>query len=189
MNSKPFMTSTMKIKINRDAIVEWRKELEDNHGERARLRRCREPVQVLLNSSYYQLKADLYEWPETQHMALAAAAGLVANADFSGLGYLEISFPAQLGSPKKEGGKPLMSETRFRRLIKSHDWSEFYSRMRRAIHMIKGDANIISIVDFVLQYGYEQRGEFKSEPSQGFQFRFAEDYFEASLKNGKKEAS
>lgn len=189
MANKPFITSIMREKRNRDAMLQWRKELDDNRGERARLRRCRDPLQVLLHSSYYRLKASLTGCQDNQALTLAAVVGLLSNADHQGSGFQEMSFAGQLGKLKTEGGAPVMSETRFRQLIKSRDWQEFYRRMRRAIRMIKGDANILSIADFVFQYGYEQRGEFNPEPSNGFQFRFAQDYYEAGTTKGKKEAS
>ena len=189
MASKSFMTPMMREKVYRDAIIQWRKELEDDRGERARLRRCQEPLQVLLLSSYYQLKAVLTDWPENQPLALAAAVGLIANAEYQEGAFSTKSFAAQLGSAKSDDAGPILSKARFRQLIKCHDWPEFYRRMRRAIRMVKGSANIISIVDCVLQYGYEQRGDFKPEPSAGFQFRLAEDYYLESLTKGKKEAS
>lgn len=194
MTNKPFMTKTMKDKGCRNAIIKWKEGLDENRGARARLRRCREPMQVLLHSSYYQLKESmesLPDWPPKQSLALAAIAGLIANTEKNDSLLPNRSFPEQLGSPKTEGGPPLMSETRFRQLIKSRDWPEFYRRMRRAIKMVKSNANILSIADFVLQFGFEQRGDVPNEPGRGFQFRFAEDYFEAGLKKtkGKKEAS
>lgn len=193
MINKPFMTKIMKEKRCRDTITKWKEDLDENRGARARLRRCQEPIQVLLHASFYQLKESLSDWPANQSLALAAVAGLIANTEKKETNMPGVSFPHQLGSPKFEGGAPTMSETRFRQLIKSHDWQEFYRRMRRAIIMLKSSANILSIADFVLQFGYEQCGNIPHEPSQGFQFRFAEDYFEANLTKakttGKKEAS
>jgi CRISPR system Cascade subunit CasB len=188
MTNKSFMTDTMKMKRCRDAITKWKEDLDENRGARARLRRCREPVQVLLHSSFYQLKQSLPDWPPKQTLALAAIAGLIANTEKRDAIMPSMSLPEQLGSPKIEGGQPLLSETRFRQLIKSRDWTEFYRRMRRAIKMVKSHANILSIADFVLQFGFEQRGSIPHEPSRGFQFRFAQDYFEAGLKKVKTKA-
>jgi CRISPR system Cascade subunit CasB len=193
MTDKPFMTKTINDKGCRDAIIKWKEELDEDRGARARLRRCREPMQVLLYSSFYQLKESLPDWPLKQSLALAAIAGLIANTEKKDAHISSMSFPQQLGSSKSEGGPALMSETRFRRLIKSRDWPEFYRRMRRAIKMAKSNVNILSVADFVLQFGREQQGFIPHEPSHGFQFRFAQDYFEARLKKvktkGKKEAS
>ncbi len=185
MRSKPLMTKTMKNKQIRKAILGWRNELEDNRGERARLRRCREPKQVLLHSTFYRLKVSLPDWPSKQILALAAVAGLIANAKFDESNKPLPSFPQQLGSPKSDGGPIVMSEARFYQLIKSRDWEEFYRRMRRAILMLKASANILSIADFTLQFGYELGGNIPTEPSRGFQYRLAEDYFEAKLNDHK----
>lgn len=186
MTNKPFMTKTMKEKGCRDAILKWKEDLDENRGARARLRRCREPMQVLLHASFYQLKESLPDWPSRHSLALAAIAGLIANTDKKDATIPSMSFPQQLGSSKTEGGQPLMSETRFRQLIKSRDWAEFYRRMRRAVKMTKSNINILSVADFVLQFGIEQQGVIPHEPSHGFQFRFAEDYFEARLKKPKQ---
>ena len=182
MGKKAFISKFMMDKKTRGAIMQWWESLEANRGARARLRRCREPSQVFLQSCFYELNNALPQWSKGQNMSLAAIAGLIANVDQSAQG---VSFPQQLGIPKEHGGNPPMSENRFSQLIKSRDWPEFYVRMRRAILMLKRNANIMSLADYIRLFGADHNDNNLIEPSQRFQFRMAEEYFKAILQDGK----
>jgi CRISPR system Cascade subunit CasB len=172
----------IKDEMTRNAIKQWWEGLESNKGGRARLRRCREPKQVFLHSSFYELNNALPQWPERQSLSLAAIAGLAANVDQFARG---VSFPQQLGRPKEPGANPPMSETRFRQLIKSRDWPEFYVRMRRAIIMLKRNVDVLSLAEYIRLFGMQQAGH-SMEPSKSFQFRMAQEYFNKSLQNANK---
>ena len=180
MAQKPFISRFMKDEKTRDAIRQWWEGLETNRGARARLRRCREPLQVFLHSAFYELNNALPQWPKEQVMSLAAIAGLIANVNQPVQG---LSFPQQLGTPKDQGGSPPMSENRFSQLIKSRNWAEFYTRMRRATLMLKRNVNILSLADYIRLFGMEHYDNNSLEPSQRFQFRMAEEYFKITLQN------
>ncbi len=182
MEQKPFLSKFMKDEKTRNAILQWWRGLETNRGGRAQLRRCRAPSQVFLHSAFYELNHALPQWPKGQGMSLAAIAGLIANVDARVRG---LCFPQQLGTPKDQGGSPPMSENRFKQLIKSRDWPEFYIRMRRAILMLKRNANIISLADYIRLFGVEHYTKDPIEPSKRFQFRMAEEYFKTTLQNVK----
>jgi CRISPR system Cascade subunit CasB len=173
----------MKEKETCTALLDWHNRLQDNRGAKARLRRCREPSQVLLHAEFYELRAALQGWPENQTIALAAIAGLSANLD-SHVG--EAGFAQQLGQPlTSEGQQPCMSESRFRQLIKSRDWNELYLRIRRALLMLKRRTNLLSLADYLLLYGKQTCIQPDSEPSRTFQFRMAEAYFTKFIEKNK----
>ena len=166
-------------------ILNWWNQIKssNNRGARAQLRRCREPGDVLLYSTYYDLSKMVEPvWPHSQTIALAAISGLLSHVETQ---ETKLSFPEQLGSSKTEGGKPPLSENRFRELIKCRDWAEYYFRMRRAILMLNKKANPISIIDLTLQFGFEMNQAPIDKPSQSFQFKMASDYFKSSLKKAK----
>lgn len=179
MEQKSYVTRVIKDEKIRHEIMNWWEGLQNNKGGRARLRRCREPIQVILYPSFYELNNAVPQWPERQGLGLAAIAGLIANVDASVRG---MTFPQQLGTPKEPGANAPMSENRFRQLIKSHDWPEFYQRMRRAILMLKRNVNILSLADYIWLFGKKQAGD-DMEPIQSFQFRMAEEYFKKALQN------
>lgn len=181
MEQKSSLPKIIKDEKTRHAIMQWWEGLETNKGGRAQLRRCREPMQVFLHSLFYELNNALPQWSERQSLSLAAITGLTANVDQHVRG---MSFPQQLGTPKEPGASPPMSENRFRQLIKSRDWTEFYIRMRRAIMMLKRNVNILSLADCIWLFGF-QKTDINIEPSKSFQFRMAEEYFKAVMQNAK----
>lgn len=163
-------------------ILKWWKALREKRGVRARLRRCSEPGEVLMHAAFYELQHEVQPyWPPGQDMmlALAAVAGLLSHVQSIDPGS---SLPEKLGKPKTEGGKPPMSEMRFRELIKSRNWPEYYSRMRRALLMLDRTADPHSLIELTLQFAWEHIGEVPSEPGKRFQFRMANDYFKSSFK-------
>lgn len=182
---RPLLASNvMRQKETCATIMKWWEALKKNRGARAKLRRCREPSQVLLHSIFYELPEALPGWPPGQTMALAAIAGLLSHVDTHNS---NSSFASQLGNPKPKGGKAPMSENRFRQLIKSREWEEYYFRTRRAILLLKPlAANILSIADYTLQFGFEQKGSGPNDPSKGFQFRMANEYFTSALETAKQ---
>lgn len=169
------------------AIKNWWEIIQkrpERRGDRALLRRCREPGDVLLYASFYELEDALPHWPRDQMLALAAIAGLLSHVnthtpvDTKGKTF---SFPGQLGTSKGESGGARMSENRFRQLIKSRNWQEFYFRMRRAVLLLKRNTNIISLAKTTLAFGLVQKGYVPEEPGKGFQFSMANAYFKAAM--------
>ena len=174
----------MKDKEIWETVNHWWEGMKERRGDRALLRRCREPGEVLLCASFYELEDTLPRWPQGQMMALAAIAGLLSHVnthtpmDAKGNPF---SFPSQLGAPKAESSTPRMSENRFRQLIKSRNWQEFYFRMRRAVLMLKRNANITSLSKTTLAFGFAQKGYLPEEPDKGFQFQMADAYFKTTM--------
>lgn len=120
-------------------------------GRRAELRRAEGAADALLSEGFRDLSTRLGPvWStERRLLPLAAAAGIVAHVREHDGG---ASFPRQLAMPPKE---PRMSELRFTRLQKSHDLDELYLRMVRAVKLVRGRANVVSIVDGVLHWAQE----------------------------------
>jgi len=146
--------------------------IKSNRGERAKLRRCEKPEDILLQSSFYELQQ---QFPKTPTLALAAVAGLLANIKKPS----EFNFPKQLGQQKEQSGKAVFSELRFQQLLASRDIDELYENLRRAIMQLKGTAHILSLADGVLHWAQEQhdKNKFDERPERRFQFTWAKAYF------------
>ncbi len=158
-------------------LRQWWTWLDDNRGERAKLRRCETPEDVLLQSGFHALCRKLPEWEKKDLIALAAVAGLLSHvSDDSGS-----NFSRQLGSSKDGGDRAVMSELRFQQLMASEDIDEFYSRLRRAIQLLRQKANIISLADGVLHWSREQRSIYNSQPDQRFKYAWSKAYFSSIL--------
>lgn len=168
---------------DRDAIRGWWRSLEEARKDRARLRRCDSPMQVMILSGFHRLLNSMDAWPQYQVPALAAVAGLLSHVqeDVTHSKDTPLPFGRQLGLPKDEEGNPSVSELRFYQIQKSRDLDELYRRLRRAVWLLGRRANILSLADCVLQWDRENRGVYDKQPSRRVQFRLAQDYFSAVL--------
>jgi len=169
----------------RDKLLEWWNWLDENRGERARLRRAESPEDVLLTGAFSRFLTEMPDaWAEPKHLpASALVAAILAHvkgkADAS-------SFSAQLATPKDGGDKPRMSELRFQQLQKSHDPTEFFRRLLRAVRMLDGNVNILSLVEDTLHWMHEYRKGVDRLPQDRLAFSWANDYYRTLLKKQPK---
>lgn len=175
----------LKESAARDRLLEWWEWLDENRGDRARLRRVESPDDVLLTCAFSHFLAEMPDdWSlPGQLPASALVAAIVAqvktNVDSP-------SFAAQLATPKEGGEKPRMSELRFQQLQKSHDPTEFYRRLLRAVRILDSNVNILSIVDDVLHWMHEYRKGVDRNPQKRLAFCWASDYYRALPKKQSK---
>ncbi|MDP2097839.1 MAG: type I-E CRISPR-associated protein Cse2/CasB [Methylobacter sp.] len=183
MSDENKQEKTEKVRYNllwreheQQAIREWWDKLNVNLGDRAKLRRCEKPEDVLLQPSFYALQQ---RFPKTPALALAAVAGLLSHVKL----HSEYSFPKQLGQQKEHSGKAVFSELRFQQLLASHDIDELYENLRRAVMQLNRTANVLSLADGVLHWSAEQRdkNQFDERPEQRFKFAWAKAYFSEVL--------
>ena len=184
MSDKSKEEKTEKIRYNvlwrdqeQQAIKEWWQSLDDNRGERAKLRRCEKLEDILLQPYFYKLQQKLPYISDA--LALASVAGLIAQVKTNS----DYSFPKQLGQQKEHSGKAVFSEQRFQQLLASHDPDELYENLRRAIMQLNRTANILSLADGILYWSKEQRdnNQFTEHPEQRFKFAWAKAYFSEVL--------
>ena len=102
----------------RETLGSWWTSLNENRGDRARLRRAERPEDVLLTEPFFRfLKQMPEEWSDSKRilssaMVAAALSHVKERQDRE-------NFAAQLATSKKGGNKPRMSELRFQQLQKS----------------------------------------------------------------------
>jgi len=175
------------------ALQLWHHWLDDNRGDRARLRRAERPEDVLLTDAFfYFLQRMPEDWRERMPMFTSAAvAGLLSHVkeDNQALsrGYQPkdknkprniASFAEQLATPAKSE-KPAMSELRFQQLQKSRTTDDFYRRILRAIRLLDGKINIPSLANDIIQWHQEFDNQINRKPSNRLAVRWATDYFTA----------
>lgn len=167
-----------------DSILAWWKELVGRDGEgkkkdkgdtanRAKLRRCATPGAAVLNPQTNRLVNILpnYVSPE----AAATIAGILSHIKKSGSG----NIAKKLGEVKN--GRVVFSETRFRQLLSSSEWDEFYKSLRRAVVMLDGNVSPVSVADMILKWDQEYRGSFKKELSKSLKFVLSQEYYSQSI--------
>lgn len=166
----------LKDENERNNLLAWWHSLDEKRGDRAHLRRAEKPDDVLLSESFFHfLQRMPEEWAKTKRLESSAivAATLVhvKNTPF------EKSFAAQMGSRKEGTDSPRVSELRFEQLQKSRDSEEFFRRLRRAVKLLDGNVNVLSLADSILHWMMEKRKGINKEPLNRLAVSWATDYY------------
>ncbi|MBE0596085.1 MAG: type I-E CRISPR-associated protein Cse2/CasB [Desulfuromonadales bacterium] len=174
----------LKDPATRDKLLEWWAWLDDNRGDRARLRRVESPDDVLLTGAFSRFLSVMPErWSEPGHLPESAlVAAIVAQVKAK---HSESSFAAQLAIPKDGSDKPRLSELRFQQLQKSNDPTEFFRRLLRSVRILDGTVNIPSLTNDVLHWMDEYRRGVDRNPQERLAFCWANDYYRILLKKPK----
>lgn len=183
-----------------NALQRWHNRLDDNRGDRARLRRAERPEDILLTDAFFNFLQRMPEdWRKKIPMLTSAAvAGLLSHVkkDKQALsrGYQPndknkprntASFAEQLATPVKNK-KPPMSELRFQQLQKSRTTDDFYRRILRAIRLLDGKVNISSLANDIIHWNREFDNQIEHKPTNRLAVRWATDYFTALQKKQNK---
>jgi CRISPR system Cascade subunit CasB len=169
----------------------WHRRLSNNRGERARLRRAERAEDVLLTSAFFSFQQMMPDtWKQNNPIfSSAAVAGLLSHVKIDkqvkSRCYQQknktkrmASFAEQLATPV-EGKKPPMSELRFQQMQKSRSTNDFYRRIIRAIHLLNGNVNIVSIANDIILWHREFNTQLSRNPAKRLAVRWATDYFTA----------
>ncbi|MES9993562.1 MAG: type I-E CRISPR-associated protein Cse2/CasB [Candidatus Thiodiazotropha sp.] len=128
--------------------------LETNKGDRAELRRCKQPEEVVLLPAFHRLCTRLKPLMKGEgqgwEVRIAAIAGLLAHVREV---YPKMPLAEQMAGYK--GDSPV-SELRFRRLLQRNR-RDLYSAMIRVIRLLGEKANIHDMAESVYYWGDSQR--------------------------------
>jgi CRISPR system Cascade subunit CasB len=178
------------------ALIQWHRWLNDNRGDRARLRRAERPEDILLTDALFHFLKKMPEiWAEQKLVFTSASiAGILSHVQEDSQTPSELyrtnkknqqkkmaSFAEQLAGPSRMK-KPPMSELRFQQMQKSRSTSEFYRRILRAIDLLDKRVNIASVANDIIQWHREFENQVERRPSNRLAVRWASDYFTALSK-------
>lgn len=135
-------------------ISQWWAELEDKRGERAQLRHCKNLEEIFFVPYYQKLYWQLSNREWKNRVAVAAIAGLLAHVKNSDT---QLKLAEQMAQPK--GDKPIVSELRFRRLLKCETHREVYPTLMRIIHLLNDTANLTYLANSVYWWNNQTRRE------------------------------
>lgn len=156
-------------------LKRWHATLDDQRGLRAQLRRVDRPEDVLLTEAFFSfLQYVPHAWRAEQQLmgsALVAAVLAWVKEDKP-----TESFASQL---KGHDERPLMSEMRFKQLLKSRTPEEFYRRLLRAIRLLDGKVNLLSLTADILQWYREFYLGPERNPVNRLAVKWARDYYAA----------
>ncbi len=175
MKMNPITLSEIEINF----IVSWRKNLEDNRGDRAQLRRASSSEEIIHSPAFYKflnylksVQPDVYgveQFKVNKLQLLSIVAGLASrvNPDSKAL------FAQTLG-----GGDRTYSEIRFQQLIQSRDEDEFFRRMHTAIHFLKGEVSVKDLCLCISGWYKEYKLSMKVDMAEQFKFQMAKKYYQ-----------
>lgn len=179
-----------------NAIQRWHESLDNNRGDRARLRRAERPEDILLTDAFFHFLQRMPDsWQDKTMFTRAAVAGLLSHVKADKQVPTEdknkprniASFAELLAHPVKKGGKkPTMSELRFQQLQKSRSTDDFFRHVIRAIRLLDGKVNITSLANDIIHWHFEFESHIDREPAKRLAVRWAIDYFTALSKLPKK---
>ncbi|WP_404358392.1 type I-E CRISPR-associated protein Cse2/CasB [Methylotuvimicrobium sp. KM1] len=189
MNQYPYLGHD-----DQKALAHWHQWLDDNRGDRARLRRAEGPEDILLTDAFFHF---LEKTPDTDRwrknmLVSASVAGALSHVKNHKLSISRIykskesnsesqtaSFAEQLATPIEGKGKAPMSELRFQQLQKSKTIDDFYRRILRAIRLLNGNVNILSLANDIIHWHREYEYSIDRNPNNRLAVRWATDYFTA----------
>ncbi len=165
------------------ALRKWYAMLQEKRGLRASLRRSVTFNESCMSDGFHALLMETHSLWKVQHkewrfMALAITAALAAHVRAIDE---RQSFAAQLGQSE---GRAVMSELRFRRLLAVKTPDELLRQLRRAIRLLNGSVNLISLAEDIFDWCKEQDDLMKytrrqQRPTEFIRIRWALEYYQA----------
>lgn len=189
MNKRISLIFLKDYEFHQKELLSWHWHLQNNRKwaeKRALLRRCATLEEIFLEPAFYELcellepkleKTYIEKNKKEGSKAIATIAGLLAKIPRNNY---EESFASQL--------RQSVSEFRFKQLVKSHDWEEFYKNLRRIIPIVGEEMNVISLCDNILQWGRDSIQEqriFNPKYEKSIKVKWAMDYYQSKVDSTK----
>lgn len=138
--------------VTKGLLIDWWEGLDKMRAERARLRRCRTPSEVVFVSAYHDLRRSLSGAVRIDDEALAAVAGLVAHVR---PGNQALTLPEQMAG--KGIGKAPVSGLRFRRLLQIDGTAALYTALMRVVHQLDRNVNVADLAQSAYWWNEQTR--------------------------------
>lgn len=154
------------------------KNLPSKSGIRAQLSRCSSLEEVALYPEVYNVN-QFFKDEKISFETVAAITGLLSCVKTNK--GKNVGLIKKLATPK-DGEHPVFSEMRFRKLMNSGSWKEFYTNLRRAISILDNNVNPLSVADIIMLWGRDfskvKSGEY-IKPGESLKYKLAKEYYEA----------
>lgn len=134
-------------------LKDWWAGLDNDRASRAVLRRCATLDEIVLSPAYQRFYRYMLTrgWPDNaadwQNDKLAAVAGLAAWVKID----TETNLPYQMS--ETNGERPLLSELRFRALLKLENTDDVFVGLRRALPLVGHKTSVIQLANDVYWWG------------------------------------
>lgn len=151
----------------RSSIWGWWKGLDEDRAGRAELRLCATVEEVAFTAPYHRLLRRLgSRLREGDARRVAAAAAVIANVDVEPAARATLA--RQMGSPRGAEGGSVVSDARFRHLIRSEDAEDLMRELIRVVRQVGRAAAVEPLFLDLVRWDEATR------------IRWARDYYEAA---------
>lgn len=149
-------------------VVKWWSMIQGPrlNGERAMLKRCKSPDEVALQSIYYTLLESVLELEEVEMFrgVITTRLPLIVGV----LVHVEQDTPGcpvakAMGMKKQGSDRPVLSDLRFRRILRTEDSSELYISMIRIIKMLGNKADVKDLIQSLYFWNDQTRKGWASQ--------------------------
>ncbi len=130
-------------------LRKWWSDLDRSRGDRAMLRRCRTPAEVVMVPAYHRLRLPLKGNWYVNDQQLAIVAGVVSHLDSDDSSG---TCAEQMARSKEKGGPSKVSGLRFRRLLKTNTPDEEYMALVRTVHLMGRVSNLRDLAGSAYQW-------------------------------------
>lgn len=162
-------------------LKNWHAKLDEQRGLRAQLRRIDRPEDVLLTEAFALfLQRMPAAWRHEDQLMASALVAAVLSWVVQDMPNKRFAQQLKKGSQERsDSDRAFFSEMRFQQLLKSRTTEEFYRRLLRAIRMLKGQVNILSLTADILQWYQEFNCGPDRNPVDRLAVKWARDYYAA----------
>lgn len=145
----------------------WRSLAEEDRAGRAELRRCWTVAEVAFTAPYHRLLRRLgSRLGEGDARTVAAVAAILAHVEREP--GEAASFARAMGAPRGEGQGPVVSDSRFRHLLRNEDPDELMRELIRIVRQLDRTAPVDALFGDLMRWDEKTR------------LRWARDYYEAA---------
>ncbi len=127
-------------------------------GDRAKLRRCFNLEDIVLDRSYQALRE---RWedkfgrePEAERLAVLARVLIEVKKHSSAQ-----SLGEKMAFPAPQSDSPRISEIRFRRLLDAETFQDLLNELLRVVALLGEDVNPLNLANFILGWYADERGD------------------------------
>lgn len=121
------------------SLVQWWEDLDKRRGDRAELRRCTLPEEVMFLPSYYRLRNAVLQYDGFNDTSMSIVAGVVSHVKRPDNSE---RFAEQLARRPPGKDTPVMSDLRFRKLLSIREPNVLFREGIRAVRLLDGVVNI-----------------------------------------------
>ncbi|MFC1752871.1 type I-E CRISPR-associated protein Cse2/CasB [Thermoproteota archaeon] len=136
-----------------DIVFHWWQNLEQERGDRAKLRRAGSLSEICFIPVFHDLYRQLKDANYFKDKNIALVAGVLSHIRVNS----DIEFPHELALKKVHSDSPVVSGLRFQRLIKNETPEELFHSIIRVIHLLGNKANVRELAESLYWWNEKAR--------------------------------